>query len=72
MKLGLFQILVIAFVILVFFGRGRVSGMFGDIGKGIKSFRKGLEGEDEPRVIEGVTVEAKPASEAAAVRSSAD
>ena len=46
MKPGLFQILIIALIVLVLFGRGRISEMMGDFGKGIKSFRKGL-GEDE-------------------------
>jgi sec-independent protein translocase protein TatA len=45
-KPGLFQILVIAMIVLVLFGRGRISAMMGDFGKGIKSFRKGLD-EDE-------------------------
>lgn len=69
MSIGPFQILVILLVILVFFGRGRISEMMGDVGKGVKSFRKGL-GEDDgamssPR-IEGPRHEAKPAMEAAA------
>ena len=71
MNIGPFQILIIALVILVLFGRGRISEMMGDFGKGVKSFRKGLNDDDEatakpsPR-IEGPTHEAKPASQAAA------
>jgi len=45
-KIGLFQILIIALIVLVLFGRGKVSELMGDFGKGIRSFRKGL-GEDE-------------------------
>ena len=37
---------IIALVILVLFGRGRISEMMGDFGKGVKSFRKGLNDED--------------------------
>ena len=48
MNIGPFQILIIALVILVLFGRGRISDMMGDFGKGVKSFRKGLADEDEP------------------------
>ena len=67
MKLpGLFQILVIALIILVLFGRGRISEMMGDFGKGIRSFRRGL-GDDEdgpaPALVEGR--EAQSATEAA-------
>jgi sec-independent protein translocase protein TatA len=53
-KPGLFQILVIVLIVLVFFGRGRIGDMLGDLGKGIKSFRKGLD-EDaaEAPLIDG-------------------
>ena len=70
-SIGPFQIIIIALVILVLFGRGRISEMMGDFGKGVKSFRKGLNDDDEatakpsPR-IEGPSHEAKPASQAAA------
>ena len=38
--------IVVALVILVLFGRGKISETMGDFGKGIKSFKKGL-GEEE-------------------------
>jgi len=65
-NVGPFQILIIALVILVLFGRGRVSEMMGDFGKGVKSFRKGLADDDEPARaahIDGLSHEAKPAGE---------
>ncbi|MEO6388327.1 MAG: twin-arginine translocase TatA/TatE family subunit [Croceibacterium sp.] len=68
MSLGPFQILIVAMVILVLFGRGRISEMMGDFGKGVKSFRQGLNEDDKsaaPQLIEGAVHEAKPASEAA-------
>ena len=62
MSVGPFQILIIALVILVLFGRGRISDMMGDFGKGVKSFRQGLTEEDKPaQRLE----EARPATEAA-------
>jgi sec-independent protein translocase protein TatA len=70
MSLGPWQLIIIALVILVLFGRGRISEMMGDFGKGISSFKKGMNEETEstakasPR-IEGPSHEAKPASEAA-------
>lgn len=71
MNIGPFQILIIALVILVLFGRGRISEMMGDFGKGVKSFRKGLNEDDDKKPepapqIEGARHEAKPASQAAA------
>ena len=70
-SIGPFQIIIIALVILVLFGRGRISEMMGDFGKGVKSFRQGLSEEDKaaaapPQRIEGPSHEAKPATEAAA------
>ena len=68
-QVGIWQILIIAVVILVFFGRGRVSEMMGDFGKGIKSFKQGLNEEekkdaDQPAArIEGPSHDAKPAGE---------
>ncbi len=49
-SIGPFQLLIIALVILILFGRGRISEMMGDFGKGVKSFRKGMndEVEDKP------------------------
>ena len=38
--------IIVALVILVLFGRGKISETMGDFGKGIKSFKKGL-GEEE-------------------------
>ncbi|MEO6388567.1 MAG: twin-arginine translocase TatA/TatE family subunit [Croceibacterium sp.] len=40
------QIIVIALIILVLFGRGRISEMMGDFGKGISSFKKGIAEAD--------------------------
>ena len=71
MSLGPWQLIIIALVILVLFGRGRISEMMGDFGKGIKSFKQGMNEEaDKPATstthrIEGPSHEAKPAGEAA-------
>lgn len=42
-----FHWIVVALVILVLFGRGRISEMMGDFGKGITSFKKGLAETEE-------------------------
>jgi sec-independent protein translocase protein TatA len=42
MSLGPWQLAIIAVLILVLFGRGRISEMMGDFGKGINSFKKGM------------------------------
>ena len=38
--------IVVALVVLVLFGRGRISEVMGDFGKGIKSFKKGIAEEE--------------------------
>jgi sec-independent protein translocase protein TatA len=48
MGIGWPQLLLIALVILVLFGRGRISEMMGDFGKGISSFKKGMSEAEEP------------------------
>ena len=53
MGLSVWQIAIIAVVVLVLFGRGRISEMMGDFGKGISSFKKGMNedvdaGETKP------------------------
>lgn len=46
--IGIWQILIVALVVLVLFGRGRISEMMGDFGKGISSFKKGMNEGDTP------------------------
>ncbi|MEM9852655.1 MAG: twin-arginine translocase TatA/TatE family subunit [Pseudomonadota bacterium] len=41
-NIGLPGVLLIAIVVLVLFGRGKIAGMMGEVGKGITSFRKGM------------------------------
>ncbi|NVO55464.1 twin-arginine translocase TatA/TatE family subunit [Rhodobacteraceae bacterium B1Z28] len=47
-NIGLPGILLIAVVVLVLFGRGKISSLMGEVGKGITSFKKGIkEGSEE-------------------------
>ncbi|WP_299309365.1 twin-arginine translocase TatA/TatE family subunit [uncultured Croceicoccus sp.] len=45
-NVGPWQLLIVAVLILVLFGRGRISEMMGDFGKGIKSFKQGMNEEE--------------------------
>ncbi len=51
--LSIWHILILAVIVLLLFGgRGKISDLMGDIAKGIRSFRKGLnDPDDEPRAI---------------------
>jgi sec-independent protein translocase protein TatA len=40
------HLLILGLVVLVLFGKGRISEMMGDFGKGINSFKKGLAEDD--------------------------
>lgn len=61
--IGIWQILIVAVVILVLFGRGRISEMMGDFGKGISSFKKGMTDDEESTPASKAQIEA-PAKEA--------
>ncbi|MGE0845686.1 MAG: twin-arginine translocase TatA/TatE family subunit [Flavobacteriaceae bacterium] len=41
-----FQILIVIVLLVLLFGRGKISELMGDVAKGIKSFKKGMS-EDE-------------------------
>jgi sec-independent protein translocase protein TatA len=44
---SLWHWIIVLLIVLVLFGRGRISEMMGDFGKGISSFKKGLNETDE-------------------------
>ncbi|NBR89879.1 MAG: Sec-independent protein translocase TatA [Rhodobacteraceae bacterium] len=47
-NIGLPGLLLIAVVVLVLFGRGKISSLMGEVGKGITAFKKGVsEGSKE-------------------------
>ena len=59
--LSIWHILILAVVALVLFGgRGKISDLMGDVGKGIKSFRQGLNEPEDPKTIQGSTTTPPP------------
>ena len=59
-NIGLPGLLLIAIVVLVLFGRGKISSLMGEVGKGITAFKKGVDegkkeledaSKDEPRDV---------------------
>ena len=47
-NIGPMGLILVAVVVLVLFGRGKVSSLMGEVGKGISSFKKGVnEGKAE-------------------------
>ena len=45
--LSLWHWLVVIILVLLLFGRGRISDLMGDLGKGLKSFKQGMADEDD-------------------------
>ena len=43
MSIGFWQIAVVVVLIVLLFGRGKISSLMGDVAKGIKSFKKGMK-----------------------------
>ena len=46
MGISFWQIAVVVVLVVLLFGRGKISGLMGDLAKGIKSFKKGMSSDD--------------------------
>mgnify|MGYP003953047495 CR=1 FL=1 len=55
MSIGFWQIAVVVILVVLLFGRGKISSLMGDVAKGIKSFKKGMStdvsDDSEPKNI---------------------
>lgn len=63
--------LVVLFIVLLLFGRGRLSDIMGEFAKGIKSFKSGMA-EDEPAPSKRVADAAVPPAAAPAAQPSVE
>jgi len=62
-------IVVLAVVLLLFGGRGKVSAIMGDFGKGLRNFKTGLKGpEEEAEEAEAIETAPKPAAKKPAAK----
>ena len=70
-NIGPLGFLLIAVVVLVLFGRGKVSSLMGEVGKGITAFKRGvnegqkeqLEEDEAAATARDVTPEAEPVAQ---------
>ncbi|MFY0682479.1 MAG: twin-arginine translocase TatA/TatE family subunit [Thalassovita sp.] len=62
MALGPWQLLIIAVVVLALFGRGKISSLMGEVGKGITSFKRGVN-EGSKELEEQMSAEADKAKD---------
>ena len=55
MSIGIWQIAIVVILVVLLFGRGKISSLMGDVAKGIKSFKKGMSSDitddNEPKNI---------------------
>lgn len=52
MGLSFWHLLIVLLVVLLLFGPGRLPKLMGDIGKGVRSLREGLKGDDAQKTDE--------------------
>jgi sec-independent protein translocase protein TatA len=70
-SMSIWHWLIVALVILLLFGKGRISDIMGETAKGIKAFKKGMADEDTPSPPRQVT-SAPPAESASVTREEAN
>lgn len=70
-NIGLPGLLLIAVVVLVLFGRGKISSLMGEVGKGITAFKKGVD-EGKQELEDQKAEEAKDVTPEAPVHNPAD
>ena len=47
MSIGFWQIAIVVVLVVLLFGRGKISDLMGDVAKGIKSFKKGMKDPEQ-------------------------
>ena len=47
MGISFWQIAIVVVIVVLLFGRGKISSLMGDVAKGIKSFKKGISDNSE-------------------------
>ena len=60
MSIGFWQIAIVVVLVVLLFGRGKISSLMGDVAKGIKSFKKGMS--DNPDQTSSTTSSSKETS----------
>ena len=50
MSIGIWQIAIVVVLVVLLFGRGKISSLMGDVAKGIKSFKKGMSSDESSKV----------------------
>ena len=61
MSIGFWQIAIVVILVVLLFGRGKISSLMGDVAKGIKSFKKGMSTDisDETSISDDTSTDVK-------------
>ena len=51
MSIGFWQIAIVVVLVVLLFGRGKISDLMGDVAKGIKSFKKGMKDPTQDQTV---------------------
>ena len=60
MSIGFWQIAVVVILVVLLFGRGKISSLMGDVAKGIKSFKKGMATDTTEDIATDTTKDTEP------------
>lgn len=50
--IGAPELIIVLVIVILIFGVGRIANIGGELGKGIREFRKGLKGDEEKKTDE--------------------
>ena len=59
MSIGFWQIAIVVVLVVLLFGRGKISSLMGDVAKGIKSFKKGMADTPDQSSSSSSTIQEK-------------
>ena len=59
MSIGFWQIAIVVVLVVLLFGRGKISSLMGDVAKGIKSFKKGMADNPDQSSSSSSTIQEK-------------
>tara|TARA_B100001123_G_C15231777_1_gene995443 strand:- start:853 stop:1068 length:216 start_codon:yes stop_codon:yes gene_type:complete len=62
MSIGFWQIAIVVVLVVLLFGRGKISSLMGDVAKGIKSFKKGMKDPTDPTSDQSESISTKETS----------
>ena len=62
MSIGFWQIAIVVVLVVLLFGRGKISDLMGDVAKGIKSFKKGMKDPTQDQADSSTQDQTDPSS----------